>query len=73
MSDMTLVESKKERDARLLINDLQGDGFFEFWSAEEVFEFVEADGYEWNSVEWIITGRSPWNGFDDVGLVPALT
>ena len=63
----------KEHEARKLINGLRGDDVFDLWPAEEVFDYLEADGYEWNSVEWIITGRSPWNGFDDTGLVPALT
>lgn len=67
-----IAMGKKEHEARELINSILGNDLADIWPAEDVFEYLEADGFEWNGGEWVVTSRPARNGFDDVDLVPSL-
>lgn len=67
-----MTEKEKEHEARDLVNSILGNDLADIWPAEDVFEYLEADGFEWNAGEWVVTSRPAWNGFDDVDLVPTL-
>lgn len=62
----------KEHEARRLLAKLLPDSdAADLWPADDVYEFLEADGYAWDVNEWIVFGGgSAWDGFDDIGLVP---
>lgn len=45
-------QSLKEKEGRRLAARLLDESMIETWPEQDVFEYLEADGFEWTGVEW---------------------